>query len=625
VVALKELTHARSVPAVIATLLEVPTWRAFDVDGQGRVLAGSDESGTVQLVELAADGTATELTALPGACSGRYLPGERAVVVQHDHDGNERGQLSLLWLDEPLGRPAGLDDLEPMAHDPRYVHRLLDVLPGRVVYATNRRNSVDFDIVIRAVSTGAEEVVYDRGGMVQAVAVSPEARHVAITVPGRPALSDQLLLVDTMPATESGRIVELTDAELPARHLRPHWLAGGQTVLVSSDAGADHTSVCAIDVGVDPAEPGRTVLVKDSGHDLLGWPSPDGRMVLVETGEDGASRLALHDAQSGELLRRVTLPGDGIVSYPLPDPVWAPDSRRVALSYTDPHTPGDVLLLDVDSGRAGPLTDSAAALRGTVSPTAYRVPTPDGEQVPCLVYRPSTADTADTALAGSAVLVVHGGPEAQSRRGFHPVVQGLVAVGHTVVVPNVRGSTGYGKRWYSADDRRRRLDSVADLAAVHEWLPQIGCDPARAALWGGSYGGYMVLAGLAFQPGRWAAGVDIVGISSLVTFLENTADYRRAHREREYGSLTDDRDFLAQASPLSRVDEISAPLFVIHGANDPRVPLTEAQQLVEAVRRRGVECELLVYEDEGHGLARRASRLDAYPRALAFLARHLAR
>jgi dipeptidyl aminopeptidase/acylaminoacyl peptidase len=202
-------------------------------------------------------------------------------------------------------------------------------------------------------------------------------------------------------------------------------------------------------------------------------------------------------------------------------------------------------------------------------------------------------------------------------------VQALAAAGHTVLVPNVRGSTGYGKRWYSADDKRRRLDSVADLAALHSYLPKLGVDPARAALWGGSYGGYMVLAGLAFQPELWAAGVDIVGIASFITFLENTSAYRRAYREREYGTLAEDREFLEQASPLTRIDAIRAPLFIIHGANDPRVPLSEAEQIHAAMTSRGRECQLLVYGDEGHGLAKRASRMDALPQAFAFLARHL--
>jgi dipeptidyl aminopeptidase/acylaminoacyl peptidase len=134
----------------------------------------------------------------------------------------------------------------------------------------------------------------------------------------------------------------------------------------------------------------------------------------------------------------------------------------------------------------------------------------------------------------------------------------------------------------------------------------------------------MVLAGLAFQPDLWAAGVDIVGIASLVTFLENTSAYRRVVREREYGYLATDREFLELASPLSRVDAIEAPLFVIHGANDPRVPLSEAEQIAAALKKRKVPCELLVYGDEGHGLAKRKNKLDAYPKAFAFLREHLA-
>lgn len=600
-------------------LLEAPTWRAFDLDDAGRVLAGSDASGSVQLVELNPDGSLVALTALPGPCSGRYVPGRRAVIVQHDDGGNERTQLSLLRLEPAPAEPVALDGLEPLVHDPDHLHRLTDVLPGRVVYLTNRRNGVDFDVVIRALEGGAEQVVHESDGMVLSVAVSPEARHVVLTRPGVPALSDQVLLIDTMPDTEDGRITELTAPELPARHVGLHWLAGGETVLLSSDADRDLTAVVAVDVG----DGTRRELVASPDHDLTAWPSPDGRLLLVEAEADGASVLTLHDAATGDLLRPVELPGDGVATWPMPDPIWSPDSHRVALSFSGPSTPGDVLLVDVADGSSQVLAGSGAPVAdlGLQGPRRHRVPTPDGAQIPCFVY---PAATEDSAVAGSAVLILHGGPEAQARLGFSPIVSALTLAGHTVVVPNVRGSTGYGKRWYSADDGRKRLTSVADMAAIHAWLPEIGVDPARTALWGGSYGGYMVLAGLAFQPQLWAAGVGIVGISSLVTFLENTSGYRRAHREREYGSLEHDRDFLEIASPLSRVDSITAPLMVIHGANDPRVPLSEAEQVAEAVRARDIECELLVYDDEGHGLTKRHNRIDAYPRAVEFLARHLA-
>jgi dipeptidyl aminopeptidase/acylaminoacyl peptidase len=288
--------------------------------------------------------------------------------------------------------------------------------------------------------------------------------------------------------------------------------------------------------------------------------------------------------------------------------------------------PGDVLLasgLGTSDAWLRQLTHSARALGQPASaPEQHRIPAAGDEVVPCLVYRGSP--DGDATLGGSAVVVVHGGPEGQAMQNFNAYVQVLAAAGHTVLVPNVRGSAGYGKRWYSADDKHRRLDSVADLAALHAYLPKLGVDQDRAALWGGSYGGYMVLAGLAFQPELWAAGVDIVGIASFVTFLENTSAYRRAYREREYGTLAEDREFLHSVSPLTRVEDIRAPLFLIHGANDPRVPLSEAEQIYAALTNRGRECHLLVYGDEGHGLAKRANRLDAVPKAMEFLAKHLA-
>jgi dipeptidyl aminopeptidase/acylaminoacyl peptidase len=397
------------------------------------------------------------------------------------------------------------------------------------------------------------------------------------------------------------------------------WLPGSDGLILTSNADREFTGIARYDL----ATRGWQWLVTDDDADLVGWLAPDGSRLLVERNDDGASVLSLHDPATGVRERDLTLPAAGCVTdIRLPDPCWAPDARTVAVSISAPAAPGDVLSADPGTGALRQLTRSARALGGerAAEPEPHRVPNRDGQQVPCLVYR----GTGDGALDGSAVLVVHGGPEAQARQNFNPFVQALAAAGHTVVVPNVRGSTGYGKRWYQADDVRRRLDSVADLAAIHAWLPSVGVDPARAALWGASYGGYMVLAGLAFQPDLWAAGVDIVGISSLVTFLENTSAYRRAYREREYGSLAADREFLREASPLTRIDQLRAPLFIIHGANDPRVPLSEAEQIHAVLTARGQECELLVYGNEGHGLAQRSNREDAVPKAIAFLARHLA-
>jgi acetyl esterase/lipase len=613
-------------------LLGVTLNEAFDTDRDGRILAGTDESGSVQLSEISPDGCVTVLTALPGACSGRYVPGERTVIVSHDDGGNELHQLSLLRLPLADGKPAGLDDLVPLVHDPRYMHTLADVAAGRICYFTNRRNGVAFDPVIRDLADGAEQALVLGEAMFDEAALSPDGRWLALTVASPvTANSAHVALVDLEapagPAPAGSQApgpeqpIEVTPADDLAMNEALNWQPGSDALIFASNNGREFTGIARYEV----AGRRRTWLITDDAADLTGWLSPDGSLILVERNEDGASALALHDASSGDRLREVPLPATGTINdFRIPVPSWSADSGTVAFSITAPRLPGDVLLASTGTGALRQLTHSARSLGATVTaePEQHRVPTPDGELVPCLVYR--GAEPTDPALAGSAVLVVHGGPEGQAKQNFSPYVQALAAAGHTVVVPNVRGSVGYGKRWYAADDGPLRLDSVADLAAIHAYLPTLDADPGRAALWGGSYGGYMVLAGLAFQPELWAAGVDIVGISSLVTFLENTSAYRRAYREREYGTLARDRDFLAAASPLTRIDQVRAPLFIIHGANDPRVPLSEAQQIHAALTGRGQECELVVYDDEGHGLAKRANRADAAPRALAFLARHLA-
>jgi dipeptidyl aminopeptidase/acylaminoacyl peptidase len=619
-------------------LLDFRLYQAFGVDEEGRVLAGSDDTGSTQLIEIAVDrtgdGTTTALTALPGACTGRYLPGQRAVIVSHDEGGNERHQLSLLRL--PRETPAAESDLEPLVRDPRYIHALSDVAAGRICYLTNRRNGVAFDPVIRDLATGDERALNLGDHRFEEAVISPDGRWLALAVASPvTAAAGHVALVDlTAPAGEE-QLLLVTPADAPAANDGLAWLPGSDALVFSSSNDREFTAVVRYDLATRQISP----LITDETADLFGWLAPDGGTLLVERNDDGASQLALYDAGTGRKRGDLPLPAVGTVTGPrLASPKWAPSSRAVAVSISSPELPGDALLADVlladtvladtvladtlladgATGQVRTLTHSARAYGedAPVLPAQHRVPALDGESIPCRVYRPH-------APSKSAVVVVHGGPEGQARQSFDAVVQALAANGHTVLVPNVRGSTGYGKRWYSADDKRRRLDSVADLAALHAYLPALGVDQSRVALWGGSYGGYMVLAGLAFQPTLWAAGVDIVGIASLVTFLENTSAYRRAYREREYGTLAEDREFLHEVSPLTHIDDIAAPLFIIHGANDPRVPLSEAEQIHEAMTSRGRECELLVYPDEGHGLTKRANRADAYPKAFAFLAKHI--
>jgi dipeptidyl aminopeptidase/acylaminoacyl peptidase len=585
-------------------LLELRSSVLLDIDGEGRLLVGDDDSGSLQLHQEARDGTRTVLTASTEPCTGRYLPGSRSVAVSTDDGGTERAQLWLLDADHPDAA------WRAIATDPQYIHTILDVAPDLVVYATNRRNQVDFDVIVHTVSTGEERVVWDGGGWFDTAAASPDGRLLALRRESLLPASSQLMLADL----ETGGVEEVTDAGEPGDWTPPYWL-GDDVLVSSSDAGEEFHSVRGFDVATRT----WTTLVEAEGCDRVGVPSPDGTRLAVVSTQDGADRITVHALAGLDVGEGVAvgLPDAGVVTNRGPL-VWAPGSDELGITFESPVAPPDVYTWSADATvarRTAPNDESATA--GLVRPDSRKVATPDGEQIPVYVLRRDDG-------GGSSVLYIHGGPEAASVRSWNPVIAALAVGGHTVVVPNVRGSAGYGRRWVSLDDVGKRMDAVADLAAIHAWLPSIGADPARAALYGGSYGGYLVLAGLAFQPDLWAAGVDIVGISSLVTFLRNTSAYRRAYREKEYGRLDVDLDLLENASPINRIGDVRAPLFVIHGANDPRVPLSEAEQMVAAVRSRGIECELLVYADEGHGLAKRANRLDAYPKTLAFLRRHLA-
>jgi len=220
---------------------------------------------------------------------------------------------------------------------------------------------------------------------------------------------------------------------------------------------------------------------------------------------------------------------------------------------------------------------------------------------------------------------VHGGPEGQSRPNFSAVTQYLVNHGYAVLLPNVRGSTGYGKPYVHLDDVRKRMDSVHDLKYAHKWLVESGrVDPRRIAIYGGSYGGFMVLAALTTYPDLWAAGIDLYGIANFLTFLKNTGPWRCSLRAAEYGDPVKDEAFLREVSPVHKADRIVAPLMVVQGVNDPRVPKSETDQIVEALKRRDISVKYVLFDDEGHGIVKLKNRLTAYGTIVEFLGEHLA-
>jgi dipeptidyl aminopeptidase/acylaminoacyl peptidase len=340
---------------------------------------------------------------------------------------------------------------------------------------------------------------------------------------------------------------------------------------------------------------------------------------------DGALAYAIND---GGLSRLFIAELDGSVrELPLPHaPVLsglrAAGPRRLAFTLTSALLPPDAYMLDVDQSELARWTASSPGgeTLDFVEPELERAPSHDGLEIPLIVYRPRGEGPFPV------LLWMHGGPEEQSRPEFNPVIQYFVGRGIAIVAPNVRGSDGYGRHYRGLDDGRLRSGAIEDVGAILDWLearPEF--DGTRVGIYGVSYGGFMVLASLASYPDRFVAGCDVVGIANLVTFLEQTSGYRQDLRRPEYGDEREPemREFLQQISPLTHVDRIEAPLFVAHGANDPRVPVSEAEQIVAAMRAREQEVWYMLAPTEGHGFRQRINRDTFYVAMAMFFERYL--
>lgn len=584
----------------LRALLELRTAVPLDLEGD-TLLLRCDLPGTMQLFRTSlSGGELQQLTDFADPVEGKCLPGTQWILVEHDEAGNENVQFSVL---RPGSRP------EPLVHDPRFFHRQPHFSRdgSLLAYSSNREDGVNWGVYVRSLADGGERTAVPPTASNMPAGFSPDGGLLTVLRGTGKANDYDLLLVDLT----SGTSEHLNPREGEAEVGEPVWASDGRSFLVATNEGRDTKGIARYDIDAAGWE---TVIEAD--WDLECHGDDAGRRLLVHANEDGYSRLELRDATTLAVDHDVPLPGRGVVEAP----IFSDEGRVLAFKFSSPVDPGDVWAYDIETRELRRITElprpvDLGALR---EPELHRFESFDGLSVPIFLWEP------DGDGPFPVVVMVHGGPESQFLPAFlpsfTPFTQHLVSLGYAVAAPNVRGSTGYGKRYQHLDDVRLRLDSLRDLASLHDWLatrPRV--DANRAALYGRSYGGYMVLAGLAFQPERWAAGVESVGIANFVTFLENTAPWRRARREPEYGTLEHDRDFLVEASPITHVDSIRAPLFVQHGANDPRVPLVETEQIHRVLTEKRIRCDLLVHEDEGHLIGKLDNRIETFERAVRFL------
>ncbi|MGH9464864.1 MAG: prolyl oligopeptidase family serine peptidase, partial [Thermoanaerobaculia bacterium] len=527
-------------------------------------------------------------------------PGSEELVLALDQGGNEAYQLYL--YDPADGTRRLLTDGTSRNDDARWSR------DGRqLAFRSTRRDGAANDVW-----------TLDPGRPAEA-RLLVEAGDGAAWVPGDWSADGRRLLVGQYVSSTDSRLhlLELASGELtplagsaerPATYLGidPFFDAAGSGVFVATDQAGEFIELAHLDLASGALRRITAEIPWDVEDFAL---SLDRRRGAFVVNEDGASRLYLFDPASFGYQPLAGLPA-GVAS----DLAFSPDGARLALALSGSRAPSDVYTVEL-----GPEPLAATGVtRWTFSevggldtarfaePQLVRFPSFDRRSIPAFVYRPEGPGP------HPVIVSIHGGPESQFRPRFSSQIQMWVGtLGVAVVAPNVRGSSGFGRSYLKLDDGMLREDSVRDIGALLDWIAtQPDLDARRVAVYGGSYGGYMVLASLVRFGDRLRAGVELVGISNFVTFLENTEDYRRDLRRVEYGDERDPemRAFLEEISPSRHVARLDTPLFVAQGQNDPRVPVSEAEQIVAAVRAAGHEVWYLNARDEGHGFDKKENR-----------------
>lgn len=548
---------------------------------------------------------------------GSYRPGDPSqIVFSFDEGGAENYQLFL--LDRDSGEITRFSDGEH-----RYQGTLWSDDGKWLAYVSNARNGRDFDVYVNdPAKPGSERLVTEVSGLWLPSEFHPDG--------------GELLAIEYISANETHlHVIRLEDGS--TRKINPSergdkvfwggalWAEDGRHVYTTTDAGSEFRRL----VKLNPETGEWTALTEDTPWDVGGFDlTDDGELLGFLTNEDGFARLHLMETATGKRLPTPDIP-PGIIG----GGGFRPDRHEFAFVLNWARSPSDVYTWDPAISTLERWTESEI---GGLQPEDFAIPelvrfetfdtVEDGVKrtIPAFVYRP---DPEKHPGPWPVYIDIHGGPEGQSRPSFKGTSSYLVdELGVVLIYPNVRGSSGYGKSYLKLDNAELRENSVKDIGALLDWIAgRRELDAKRVMVGGGSYGGYMVLASMVHYSDRLRAGFDYVGVSNFVTFLENTQEYRRDLRRVEYGDERDPemRAHLEAIAPANHTDKITKPMLVAQGANDPRVPLSESDQIVAELEESGVPVWYMVAEDEGHGFAKKTNA--DYLRAvwIEFVRRHL--
>lgn len=467
-----------------------------------------------------------------------------------------------------------------------------------LAYGTNERNGAAIDVYLHDVDAGSARLLRESRGIGSLAALSPDNRFAVIgqlASRGR----NNLHLVDT----QTGAETLLTPWPGPGS-FGAVFARDGRTLLLAGNHERDMVSLYRItlDAAGQPSAPEFLAGREDAE---LASVSADwsGRTAVLNWNAGGRNEIEFLDLATGRRTPGPTLPSEIAGGF-----AFSRDSAQLVFSASGSKRPSDVWLLDVAAGQFRQLTRSPHAgvdLDALVAPVLRKYRAHDGLELSGWLYLPK-----DFTAPGRVVMSYHGGPEGQERPAFNSTYQALLAQGIAVFAPNVRGSSGFGKTFVNLDNGAKRFDGVRDIAATIDFLVAEGlADPKRVGIMGGSYGGYMVMAGVTEFPDRIAAGVNLFGIVNFETFFAHSEPWMAAVSTIEYGDPATQADLLRALSPIHKMDRIKAPVLVQHGRTDTNVPFIEAEQVVDTLRARGVPTELVDFPDEGHGFRKTPNRI----------------
>ena len=586
----------------ITRYLMVRGAQTFDLSPDGKtVLYLSSVTGEPQAWTVsAAGGWPTQLTFGAGIDGARWMPGEGGVLYVADTAGDERVATYVASADGTRERV-----LLPKAD----AFRVFGDFSGdkRFVYASTERNGRDFDIYVGDLATGASKRVFEGTYSFLPVSWQPNGPKIVVAEKrGEDGADLHLLDADT------GKMEVLFKPKTVAAFDGAAWLPDGSGFYVATNLDREFRNLAFYDLKTR-----KLSFVATEDHDVNEVAiSGDGRYLAWVTNVEGYSRLDVLERATGRKLDASRLPR-GIYAL-----AFAKDAPVLGVRVNGAQAAGDVHVWNLDTGTlTRALKTSWAGLdpQTMVAPEALSFKARDGLVVHGLLYRPKTAPGG---AKPPLLLQVHGGPTAQARPGYSATIQYFVARGIAVFDLNFRGSTGFGKTYATLNDRRLRPNELFDTADAVAFLRREGLvDADRAAIMGGSYGGYLTNAAVGAFPDLFKAGISFVGVSDWVKALEGASPALKASDRVEYGDISDpkDRAFFASISPINNAAKIKTPLLVEHGANDPRDPVTESDRLVEAVRKTGTEVVYLRFADEGHGVVGMANRVHMWTRIADFL------